>query len=127
MVHTCIRPIGRPHSLSTSDLADNPYLVTDTAWGYSASITPRYFNIINGLDGRVTLFFRHDVDGYGNPFALRNGLKEDQKTAALNVNLDYLSNWTFTATYAWFFDENEDGENGLIDRDNFSISAKYRF
>jgi hypothetical protein len=79
------------------------------------------------MDVIVPITFRHDVKGYGNAIALGNGLEEDQKRAGITVQADYLSNWEFKASYAWYFDEKENLENALIDRDNFSISVKYRF
>ncbi len=115
------------NDLGKSDLEDSTYLVTDDAWGYQFAITPRYFNVIQGMDVIVPITFRHDVSGYGNAIALGNGLKEDQKRASITVQADYLSNWEFKAGYNWYFDEKEDLENALIDRDNFSLSVKYRF
>ena len=115
------------NDLGKGDLEDTPYLVTDDAWGYQFAITPRYFNVIQGMDVIVPITFRHDVKGYGNAIALGNGLEEDQKRAGITVQADYLSNWEFKASYAWYFDEKENLENALIDRDNFSISVKYRF
>jgi hypothetical protein len=115
------------NDLGESDLEDSPYLVTDDAWGYQFAITPRYFNVIQGMDVDIPITFRHDVSGYGNAIALGNGLEEDQKTAGIQVIANYLSNWQFKAQYAWYFDEKEDLENALEDRDNFSLSVKYRF
>ena len=83
--------------------------------------------MIQGLDVDVTAFFRHDVSGYGNAIALGNGLEEDQKRASLSVTGNYLSNWQFKAVYAWYFDEKDDLENALEDRDNIAVSVKYRF
>jgi hypothetical protein len=119
--------IYQGNNLGESNLEDAPYTVTEDAWGYQFALTPRYFNVIQGLDGTVSLAFRHDVDGYGNAVALGNGLEEDQKKASITVTGDYLSNWQVKATYAWFWDENEDGEYAIKDRDNFSVAVKYRF
>ena len=83
--------------------------------------------MIQGLDVDIPITFRHDVSGYGNAIALGNGLKEDQKVAGIQVIGNYLSNWQFKAQYAWYFDEKEDTDNLLIDRDNISFSVKYRF
>ena len=101
--------------------------MTSDAWGYQFALTPRYFNVIQGLDGTVSLAFRHDVHGYGNAIALGNGLEQDQKRASITATGTYLGKWEFKATYAWFWDEQEKGDYLIKDRDNFSISAKYRF
>jgi hypothetical protein len=115
------------NDLGEGNLEDTPYTVTEDAWGYQATLSPLYYNVIQGLDVIVTLAFRHDVDGYGNAIALGNGLEEDQKRGSFSVTGNYLTNWQFKATYAAYFDEKEDGEYGLKDRDNFSVSVKYRF
>lgn len=116
------------NDLGEGSLEDTNYLVTDDAWGYQFAITPKYYNVIRqGLDVDVTVFFRHDVSGYGNAIGLGNGLEEDQKRASISATGNYLSNWQFKATYAWYFDEKEDLENAYDDRDNFSLAVKYRF
>ena len=116
------------NDLGESDLEPESYLVTDDAWGYQFLVVPRYYNVIRqGLDVNVQLSFRHDVSGYGNAIALGNGLEEDQKRAGIKVTGNYLDNWQVTAQYAWYFDEKDDLENALEDRDNFSIAVKYRF
>ena len=119
--------IYQKNDLGEGDVEDTPYTVTDDSWGYQFAITPRYFNVIQGLDVDIPITFRHDVSGYGNAIALGNGLEEDQKRAGIQVIGNYLSNWQFKAQYAWYFDEKEDTDNLLIDRDNFSFSVKYRF
>jgi hypothetical protein len=101
--------------------------VTDTAWGYQAVATLRYFSVIQGVDMDVVGFFRHDVDGYGNAIGLNNGLKEDVKTASLGATAYYLSNWQFDVKYAWYFGNDDAADQTLDDRDNISIGVKYRF
>ena len=115
------------NDLGKGDIEDTPYLVTDDAWGYQFAITPRYFNVIQGMDVIVPISFRHDFKGYGNAIALGNGLEEEQMRAGIKVQADYLTNWQFSASYAWYMGEKNDLENGLIDRDNFSVAVKYRF
>jgi len=119
--------IYQGNNLGDNKLEGTPYVVTSDAWGYQFAVTPRYFNVIQGLDGTVSLAFRHDVHGYGNAIALGNGLEQDQKKASITATGTYLGKWEFKATYAWFWDEQEKGDYLIKDRDNFSISAKYRF
>jgi len=119
--------IYQGNNLGDNKLEGTPYVVTSDAWGYQFALTPRYFNVIQGLDGTVSLAFRHDVHGYGNAIALGNGLEQDQKKASITATGTYLGKWEFKATYAWFWDEQEKGDYLIKDRDNFSISAKYRF
>jgi hypothetical protein len=119
--------IYQGNNLGENSLEGTPYVVTDDAWGYQLAITPRYFNVMQGLDGNLSLAFRHDVRGYGNAIALGNGLEEDQKKASISATGIYLGNWEIKATYAWYWDEKEEGDYLIKDRDNFSLSAKYRF
>ena len=114
------------NDVGESDLVE-PWTVTDDAWGYQFALTPRYFNVIQGLDGTLSLAFRHDVEGYGNAIALGNGLEEDQKRASLTATGVYLGSWEIKATYAMYFDEKEEGDYLIKDRDNVSLSVKYRF
>ena len=97
------------NDVGESDLVE-PWTVTDDAWGYQFALTPRYFNVIQGLDGTLSLAFRHDVEGYGNAIALGNGLEEDQKRASLTATGVYLGSWEIKATYAMYFDEKEEGD-----------------
>ena len=115
------------NDLGESNVEDTPYTVTEDAWGYQLAITPLYYKVIQGLDMNFPITFRHDVKGYGNAIALGNGLEEDQKRASISATGNYLTNWQFKATYAWYFDEKEDGDYLIEDRDNFSLSVKYRF
>ncbi|MCB1678408.1 MAG: DUF1302 family protein [Halioglobus sp.] len=119
--------IYQGNDVGKSRLQGTPYVVTDDAWGYQFALTPRYFNVIQGMDGTLSLAFRHDVKGYGNSIALGNGLEEDQKKASITATGNYLGRWEFKATYAWFWDEKEQGDYLIKDRDNFSVSVKYRF
>ena len=94
------------NNVGESDLVE-PGTVTDDAWGYQLALTPRSFNVIQGLDGTLSLAFRHDVEGYGNSLGLGNGLEEDQKGASLTATGVYLGSWEIKATYAMYFDEKE--------------------
>jgi hypothetical protein len=38
-----------------------------------------------------------------------------------------LGSWEIKATYAMYFDEKEEGDYLIKDRDNVSLSVKYRF
>jgi hypothetical protein len=122
-----VEMIYQGNNLGDNKLEGTPYVVTSDAWGYQFAVTPRYFNIIQGMDGTISLAFRHDLHGYGNAIALGNGLEQDQKKASITATGIYLGNWEFKATYAWFWDEQEEGDYLIKDRDNFSLSAKYRF
>ena len=101
--------------------------VTDTAWGYQFFVRLKYFSVLPGMDVDVETFFRHDVDGYGNANGLANGLVEDMKSAFVGVNAFYLSNWQFSAKYAWYWGNNNPDDRTLADRDNISLTVKYAF
>ena len=86
----------------------------------------KYFAVLPGLDIDIPLSFRHDVDGFGAS-VVKNSLIEDQKWASVGVHAYYLTNWEFDAKYSFYFGNNDLQEPLLYDRDNFAISAKYRF
>jgi len=100
---------------------------TENAWGYQFRVIMKYFSVIPGVDLDVPITFKHDVDGYGNPIALSNGLKEDQKNASIGVDAFYLTNWQFSAKYAWYFGNDIPEDLVISDRDNVSLSVKYVF
>ncbi len=109
-----------------SDKAGTPYIVTDDAWGYQFILILNYYNLLPGMDVTVPISFRHDVEGYGGSI-LKNVLIEDQKWASVGVDALYLNDWQFSAKYSFYFGNDDPGEPILSDRDNFAISAKYRF
>ena len=115
-----------PPDLGFSDPGTN-MAATESAWGYSLVARLQYFSVLPGLDMTVPISFKHDVDGYGNAIALNNGLKEDQKVAAVGVDAFYLTNWQFSAKYAWYFGNDNPEDRVLSDRDNIAISIKYTF
>ena len=101
--------------------------VTESAWGYSLVARLQYYSVLPGLDLTVPISFKHDVDGYGNAIALNNVLKEDQKVAAIGVDAFYLTNWQFSAKYAWYFGNDIPEDRVLSDRDNIALSVRYSF
>ncbi|MEP5566367.1 MAG: DUF1302 family protein [Halioglobus sp.] len=101
--------------------------VTDTAWGYQLSAQLKYFSVLPGLDITVPIFFKHDVNGYGNANGLSNGLVEDMKTASIGFDAFYLSNFQFSGKYAWYWGNSIPDDRTLADRDNVSLSIKYAF
>jgi len=115
-----------PPPLGFSDPGTN-MAVTESAWGYSLLAQLQYFSVLPGMDITLPISFKHDVEGYGNAIALNNGLKEGQKVAAIGVDAFYLTNWQFSAKYAWYFGNDNPEDRVLTDRDNFAISAKYVF
>ncbi len=109
------------------DLEDTTYVVTEDAWGYRLRGELNYYSVLPGMDLKVPIFFSHDVDGYGNGNAMNNALTEDVKTLSIGVDAFYLTNWQFSANYAWFFGNDDPADRTLDDRDNFSVSVKYTF
>lgn len=101
--------------------------VTDTAWGYQFRVQLKYYSVIQGMDVTIPITFKHDVDGYGNPNGLTNGLVEDMKNASIGFDAFYLTNWQFSGKYAWFWGADIPADRTLVDRDNVSLSVKYVF
>ncbi len=113
------------NNLGESDLSSTGLKATDTAWGYQLRAIFKYFAVIPGMDVSVPVFFRHDVEGYGNAIGL-NAMTEGKKSAGVGVDAFYVSNWQFGLKYAWFFGD-EDPDNKTRDRDNVSLTMKYAF
>jgi hypothetical protein len=94
------------NDLGESDLDDTTYVVTEDAWGYQGRLQLNYYSVIPGMDVNVVATFKHDVDGY---------------------DAFYLTNWQFSAKYAWYFGNDNIEDKVLSDRDNFALSMKYVF
>lgn len=105
---------------------DNPYGLTDDAWGYRINMSLSYYSVLPGLDLSVPLSFRHDVEGYGAS-VVYNSMIEDQMWASIGLHANYLTNWEFDAKYSFYFGNDDLQEPLLYDRDNFALSAKYKF
>lgn len=99
---------------------------SDYAWGYQGRVILNYYKVIPGMDMDVALFFKHDVEGYGNAIAMNNDMVEGLKTGGVSFDAFYLSNWKMSLKYSFFAGEH-DARNKLRDRDNVSIGVKYSF
>lgn len=118
--------IYQSNNLGEGDREDAPYGVTEDAWGYRVNMSLKYFSVLPGMDLEIPLSFRQDVDGYGAS-VLQNSLIEGQKWASIGAHATYLNNWEFDAKYSFYFGNDDPGEPILSDRDNFTVSAKYKF
>jgi hypothetical protein len=118
--------IYQSNNLGESKREDAPYGITEDAWGYRFNMSLKYFSVLPGMDLEIPLSFRHDVDGYGAS-VIQNSLLEGQKWAGIGARAIYLENWEFDAKYSFYFGNDDPGDPVLSDRDNLTLSAKYRF
>ncbi len=99
----------------------NPF-GTDDAWGYRLLAVADFNNVFAGMNLRTRATFSHDVSGTTpDPLFL---FLEDRKSANLSFTLDYLSKWSFTASYSAFWG-GLGTTNALSDRDFASFNIKY--
>ncbi len=99
----------------------NPF-ATQGAWGYRLLAVADFNNIFAGMNLRTRATFAHDVNGTTpDPLFL---FLEDTKSANLTFTLDYLSKWSFSASYSAFWG-GIGTTNALSDRDFASFNIKY--
>ncbi len=118
--------IYQSNNLGKSEREDAPYGITEDAWGYRLNAILSYYAVLPGLDLDIPMSWRQDVDGYGAS-VLQNSLLEGQKWASVGAKAYYLDNWEFEAKYSFYFGNDDPGEPILADRDNVTVSAKYKF
>ncbi len=118
--------IYQTNNLGKSEREDAPYGITEDAWGYRLNASLSYYSVLPGMDLEIPLSWRQDVDGYGAS-VLQNSLIEGQKWASVGAKALYLDNWEFEAKYSFYFGNDDPGEPILADRDNVTLSAKYKF
>jgi hypothetical protein len=118
--------IYQSNNLGESGDKDSRYGVSEDAWGYRINASLKYFSVLPGMDIDIPLSFRHDVNGFGAS-VVQNSLIDGQKWASIGVHANYLTNWEFDAKYSFYFGNDDPGEPVLADRDNFTLSAKYKF
>lgn len=99
----------------------NPFS-TSSAWGYRVLAVADFNNVYAGINLRARATFSHDVNGTTpDPLFL---FLEDRKSANLALTFDYLSKWSFTASYSSFWG-GIGTTNALSDRDFASFNIKY--
>jgi hypothetical protein len=99
----------------------NPF-GTSGAWGYRLLAVADFNNVFAGMNLRTRATFSHDVNGTTpDPLFL---FLEDRKSANITFTLDYLSKWSFSASYNAFWG-GLGTTNALADRDFASFNIKY--
>jgi hypothetical protein len=99
----------------------NPFS-TQGAWGYRLLAVADFNNVFAGMNLRTRATFAHDVNGTTpDPLFL---FLEDRKSANLSFTLDYLSKWSFSASYSAYWG-GVGTTNTLSDRDFASFNIKY--
>ncbi len=116
---------GNPRTGLHTALSDGPEtnpFSTAGAWGYRLLAVADFNNVFAGMNLRTRAAFAHDVNGTTpDPLFL---FLEDRKSANLTFTLDYLSKWSFSASYSAFWG-GIGTTNQLADRDFASFNIKY--
>lgn len=115
--------------LDSGEVFRGPDAVNSSAWGYKSQLTLTYFNklgemfpTISGTDLVVGLLFNHDVEGTSAIAA--GSFTDNAKSAAVSFKGTWQSEVEVELRYNTFFGNEA---SGLTDRDNISLTAKYRF
>lgn len=115
--------------LNGGEVFRGPVPVDSSAWGYKSQLTLTYFNklgemfpTISGTDLVVGLLFNHDVEGTSAIAA--GSFTDNAKSAAVSFKGTWQSEVEVELRYNTFFGSEA---SGLTDRDNISLTAKYRF
>ena len=99
----------------------NPF-ASQGAWGYRLLAVADFNNVFLGMNLRTRATFAHDVNGTTpDPLFL---FIEDRKSSNVSFTLDYLSRWSFSASYSAFWG-GIGTTNALSDRDFASFNIKY--
>lgn len=105
----------------SSDLRDQ------TAWGYKARMEftyydafGRYISALSGTDLVATVVFNHDVEGHSAIVA--GSFEDNAKSAGFGLRAQWQNTLETEIRYNAFF-----GDSDLSDRDNVSLSFKYRY
>lgn len=98
-----------------------------TAWGYKARVEFTYYDAlgrkfpaISGTDLVATVIFNHDVEG--SSAIVAGSFEDNAKSAGLGLRAEWQNTIEAEIRYNAFF-----GDSELADRDNVSLSFKYRF
>ena len=120
--------------VNTPDLDDGEVFrgataVDSSAWGYKSRLTLTYFNKIgellpalSGTDLIVNFLFNHDVSG--NSVIPAGSFTDNAKSAAIAIRASWQNEIEAELRYNTFFGNDF---SGLTDRDNISLTLKYRF
>lgn len=109
------------HSGLSDGPETNPFS-TSGAWGYRVLAVADFNNVYAGMNLRARATFAHDVNGTTpDPLFL---FLEDRKSANVSLTFDYLSKWSFSASYSAFWG-GVGTTNVLSDRDFASFNIKY--
>jgi hypothetical protein len=113
--------------LRDGEVFRGPNPVNKNAWGYKSRLTLTYFNLIgklipvfSGTDLIAAILWDHDVNG--NSAIPAGSFTDNQKKAGVSLTASWQN--TFDVEFRY---NNFSGAGGLTDRDNVSITFKYRF
>lgn len=113
--------------LGNGEVYRGPNATDRNAWGYKSRLTLTYFDgigkhlsALSGTDLVVQLMFNHDVEG--TSVIPAGSFSDNAKSAAIAFNAIWQNKLEVQVRYNDFF-----GDGDLIDRDNASLSLKYRF
>lgn len=122
-VHHGSGPAFSGHFKGTDGL-DQP--VTPFSWGYALVGQLEYNDIFANLDMKPTLVWMHGVDGYQPQAAgIGGNFQKGQQIIRASLDFSYLASTSMELAYSQWLGDNAAG--AYFDRDNLSLSFKYRF
>ncbi len=99
---------------------DREMAFTHTSWGYSVTVTPKYLQIIPGLDVSIPISYK------GNPKGSSPNTTFTEKADSASIGASFVWDqvWELELKYVDYFNAEE---NNLADRDIFGMNLKYTF
>lgn len=98
----------------------NAGYTTKNSWGYRASASLEYSNVLAGVNLEPNIALSHDVSGYGP----NDSFIENAKAISVGLDADYLNKYTASLNYTNFFGGRYNTE---IDRDFIALSFGVSF
>ncbi|MGV8050782.1 MAG: DUF1302 family protein [Anaerolineaceae bacterium] len=90
------------------------------AWGFQIGITPKWYQVISGLDVDLPLSFACNVDGR----AVNAAFTEKADKGSIGLKFTYKNSYVFNIKYVDFFNSSR---NARSDRDYLAMDISYSF
>ena len=90
------------------------------SWGYSLTVTAKYYEVLTDLDVSIPITYRGNPEG-SSP---NKTFTEDADSISIGTTFTYRKNWELEISYVDF---HHPQENTLADRDLYGLNLKYTF
>lgn len=108
-------------TVQVRDRGDRDLRYNDTAWSYAIRAELAYYNVAQGIDLKVPVFWQNNVNGTIREANMIN----NTQVVSIGIRGIYLNNLSATLAYTTYFGGGAD--NFLTDRDNIALTVKYGF